>query len=160
MPTITIQALRDLLSLYAQKFQFLRNLSDSSGVTLAAKDSELLKFKELLAKANQEKVDAVAELVVKTQEALALATQIAALGEQYEASQTARGYAAEQVAALTGQVSEKEGLLEMAKAAAADLASLEVAEDAQQAQAQAEIESQLATLDLEIKTAIDAMSED
>ena len=159
MPTFSIQSVRDLVGLYVQKFQFLKDLYDSSGVTLAARDSELLAVKELLAKANQEKVDAVAELVIKTQEALALANQIVTLGEQYEASDVARGYAAEQVVALTGQLSEKEGLLEAAKVAAADLASLEVAEDAQQAQSQAEIESQLAALELEIKTALDAMSE-
>lgn len=128
----------------------MNELVSSRGTSLAAEISRNAD----LASANKAQAALVASLNVmlaeKTGESLNLAMQIASLSEQYGASESARSYAATQVDALNAQLEEKKAEIERAAAAAAELASAEVAEDTQQAEADATLQSQIADLETEI----------
>lgn len=145
-----IQTVRNLFDLFSQKVQLLNELVSSRGTSLAAEISRNAD----LASANKAQAALVASLNVmlaeKTGESLNLAMQIASLSEQYGASESARSYAATQVDALNAQLEEKKAEIERAAAAAAELASAEVAEDTQQAEADATLQSQIADLETEI----------
>lgn len=145
-----IQTVRNLFDLFSQKVQLLNELVSSRGTSLAAEISRNAD----LTSANKAQAALVASLNVmlaeKTGESLNLAMQIASLSEQYGASESARSYAATQVDALNAQLEEKKAEIERAAAAAAELASAEVAEDTQQAEADATLQSQIADLETEI----------
>lgn len=145
-----IQTFRNLFNLFSQKVQLLNELASSRATNLAAEISRSAD----LASENKAQAALVTSLNLmlaeKTGESLNLAMQIASLSEQYGASESARSYAATQVDALNANLEEKKAEIEKATAAAAALASAEVAEDTQQAEADATLQSQIAELEIEI----------
>ena len=145
-----IQTFRNLFNLFSQKVQLLNELASSRATSLAAEISRNAD----LASENKAQAALVTSLNLmlaeKTGESLNLAMQIASLSEQYGASESARSYAATQVDALNANLEEKKAEIEKATAAAAALASAEVAEDTQQAEADATLQSQIAELETEI----------
>lgn len=148
--TPNLQSVRNVLGLFSQKVQLLKELASSRSSALIAEASRSAELFSALEAEKATNAALKATLVEKASESLNLAIQIVTLTEQCGATEEARSYAISQVDALNLQLQEKKTELASAAAAADELAKAEVIEDTQQAESEAALQTQISDLEVEI----------